>query len=189
MLWFNHTLINPDDTRVFFLGRSPRADGRGWLTAAYTVNLDGSGLRCILPYDWSASHFDWLSADRLMVTTRFQGVNPWCHLLFTDTEGERNYRVLGEGILDHDGHGVFSPDGRWMVTDTYPDGRRMRTLMLLDLERDALMRLGRFKDPREKFTGPARCDLHPRFDRSGRKICFDSVDGGTRQVYLAELIF
>jgi len=189
LLWMNHTLINPGDTRVFFLGRCPGIDGRGRLTAAYTVNLDGSGLRCVLPYDWSASHFDWLSAERLMVTTRYQGKTPWCHLLFTDTGGDRDYRVLGEGILTHDGHGVFSPDGRWMATDSYPDGRHQRTLMLLDMENDALLRLGRFHDPPDNFTGPCRCDLHPRFNRTGDLICFDSVDDGTRQVYLAGLEF
>jgi hypothetical protein len=188
MLWMNHTLINPGDTRVFFLGRSPKKGG-GWHTAAYTVNLDGTELRCVLPYQWGASHFDWFSSDRLMVTTRYQGVDPWCHLLFTDPDGDRNYRVIGEGILTHDGHGVFSPDGRWMVTDTYPDGRHRRTMMLLNLENDALLRLGRFNDPPDNFSGPSRCDLHPRFNHRGDKICFDSVDDGTRQVYLAELIF
>ena len=188
LLWFNHTMINPGDTRVFFMGRSPKKGG-GWFTAAYTVNLDGTELRCVLPYEWSASHFDWLSTDRIMVTTYYQGVRPWCHLLFTDTDGDRNYRVLGEGILNHDGHGAFSPDKRWMVTDAYPDSRHKRTLILLNMENDALLRLGRFNDPPDNFTGPSRCDLHPRFNDKSDKICFDSVDDGTRQVYLAELIF
>ncbi len=190
LLWMNHTLINPDDTRVFFLGRSPRTGGSGWVTAAYTVNLDGSELRCVLPYHWSASHFDWLSADRLMVVTLYRGVRPWSHLLFTDTEShDKDFRVIGEGILMHDGHGVFSPGGRWMATDSYPDAHHKRTLLLLNMENDALLRLGRFNDPPDNFTGPSRCDLHPRFNRRGDKICFDSVDDGTRQVYLAELVF
>ncbi|HUU28183.1 MAG TPA: hypothetical protein VM123_10260 [archaeon] len=188
LLWMNHTLFNTDNTRVFFLGRSPRID-RGWVTAAYTVNPDGSDLRCVLPYDWSGSHFDWFSQDRLMVTTYYQGKRPICHLLFTDTEGEKNYRILGEGVLVNDGHGAFSPDRRWMVTDTYPDGRDMRTLMLLNMENDAVMPLGRFYAPPDNFQGPCRCDLHPGWYRDSNRICFDSVHEGTRQVYLAELDF
>lgn len=189
LLWMNHTLLNPEGTRVFFMGRTPRAGGRGWLTAAYTVNLDGSELRCVLPYDWSASHFDWLTEDRLMVTTYYQGRRPICHLLFTDTDGDKDFKVLGEGILTHDGHGVFSPDGRWMATDSYPDGFGKRTLLLLNMQNDAVFRLGRFNDPPDNYTGPARCDLHPAFNARSDRICFDSVDEGTRQVYLAELGF
>jgi len=40
------------------------------------------------------------------------------HILFT--VGRDNYKRLGNGLLDYDGHGTFSSDGKWMVTDTYP---------------------------------------------------------------------
>ncbi len=187
--WFNHTLINRDDSRVFFLGRRPRESG-GWCTASYTVGLDGSGLRCVLDYDWGGSHFDWLSAERLMVTCWYQDSHLLSHLLFSDTESQsgRDYRVLGRGMLTNDGHGRFSDDGRWMVTDTYPM-HGSRSLMLMRMSDDALLRLGTFDDHTDIYDGPWRCDLHPAFDKSGRRLVFDSVDDGTRQVYLAKLRF
>jgi len=42
--------------------------------------------------------------------------------------------------------------------------------------------LGRYYSPPE-LTGPIRCDLHPRFNRDGTAICFDSAHEGTRQLY------
>ncbi len=185
LIWFNHTVYNLDDTRVFFMARTQRPSGRGRLTAAFTVNLDGSELRCILPYSWGASHFDWLSAEKIMITTNFKG-EIMSHLLFTD--GKEDYRMLGAGLLLRDGHGAFSDDRQWMVTDSYPDELKLRTLMLLDMKNDAVLQLGRFYVP-PVYTGPYRCDLHPGFNRAGDKIVFDSVHEGTRQVYLAELIF
>jgi len=187
--WFNHTLINRDDSRVFFLGRRAK-EGGGWCTASYTVGLDGDSLRCLLDYDWGGSHFDWLSDERLLVTCWYQGGNPLTHLLLSDTESQndRDYRVLGRGMLTNDGHGRFSDDGNWMVTDTYPM-HGSRSLMLMRMNDDALLRLGTFNDHTDIFDGPWRCDLHPAFDKSGRRLVFDSVDDGTRQVYLAELKF
>ncbi len=187
--WFNHTLINRDDSRVFFLGRRAKESG-GWCTASYTVGLDSDGLRCVLGYDWGGSHFDWLSAGRLMVTSYYLRQRPITHLLFNDTESQsgRDYRVLGRGMLTNDGHGRFSEDGSWMVTDTYPM-HGSRNLMLMRMGDDALLRLGTFDDHSKLYRGPWRCDLHPAFDKSGRKLVFDSVNDGTRQVYLAELKF
>ena len=182
LLWINHTVYNHDDTRIFFMARTHKPGGRR-LTAGFTVNLDGSDLRCVLPFSWGASHYDWLSPEKLMVTTRYQG-KLFSHLLFTD--GKEDYRILGEGILTKDGHGVFSPDGRWMVTDTYPDELRMRTLMLMDMENDAVLPIGRFYAPPE-IDGPPRCDLHPRWNHTSDKICFDSFHENTRQVYMVKL--
>ena len=187
LMWFNHTIYNRDDTRVFFMARTQRPDGSGRYTAGFTVNPDGSQLRCILPFSWGASHYDWYSAEKIMVTTMYLGkMKSYVPVLFTD--GKEDYRWLGAGILTKDGHGAFSTDGRWMVNDTYPDELKMRTLMLLDMENDAVLPLGRFYVP-PVYKGPHRCDLHPRFNHTGDKICFDSVHEGTRQVYIAELEF
>jgi len=189
-MWINHTMFNPAGTRAFFLGRSARLDGKGWVTAAYTVGADGSDLRVVLGYERGGSHYDWLSDDSLMVTTYLEGHPPLEHVLFCDSpSGATGFRILGAGLLGQDGHGTFSPDGRWMLTDTYPDGADKRTLILLRRSDEAVLRLGRFHDHGANFSGPARCDLHGRFQNGDSLIVFDSVDDGTRQVYSAHLIW
>jgi Tol biopolymer transport system component len=88
-------------------------------------------------------------------------------------------------VLREDGHCSFSPDGRWVLNDTYPDGHHKRTLMLV-----------RARRPRSASTSPGccrpshagggeiRCDLHPRWSRDGRRICIDSVhDGSSADVW------
>ena len=47
------------------------------------------------------------------------------------------------------------------------------------------MDLGRFHAGGLK--GPVRCDLHPRWSPDGRRVCFDSVHGGTRQMYVMDV--
>jgi Tol biopolymer transport system component len=119
-----------------------------------------------------------------MVTAKYEG-QVYGHILFT--VGRDNYRRLGNGLLDYDGHGTFSPDGRWMATDTYPQGgRREQKLFLMDMATEAVLPLGRFVQPPE-FTGHWRCDLHPRWSPRGDTIGFNSTHTGTRQVYVFEL--
>jgi Tol biopolymer transport system component len=46
--------------------------------------------------------------------------------------------------------------------------------------------LGRFFSPPE-LINDFRCDLHPRWSRDGRQVCFDSAHEGSRQLYVLEL--
>ena len=38
-----------------------------------------------------------------------------------------------------------------------------------------------------KYDNDTRCDLHPRWNRAGNKICFDSVFEGHRGLYTVEV--
>jgi Tol biopolymer transport system component len=151
-----------------------------------TVNRDGSDLRRCFPDGWGGSHFDWLDGDNLMITSAFDA-KVYCHVLFT--VGKDNYQRLGNGLLDYDGHGTFSPDGNWLITDTYPNNKLYeQKLYLMDMRTEAVRSLGRFVEP-PKFTGHWRCDLHPRWSPKGNLIGFNSTYTGSRQVYVFELTF
>lgn len=124
-----------------------------------------------------------------MVTAAYKGEN-FGHILFTP--GKEDYRRLGKGILDYDGHGTFSPDQNWMITDTYPaGGLREQKLYLMNMETEAVLPLGRFEEPREfrLKTGGSRCDLHPRWSPDGTMIGFNSTYSGSRQCYLIKFSF
>ncbi len=179
--YFNHTLFSRDGSKVFFLARAiPERN-----TVALTINADGSNLQPCFPgnTEWGGSHFDWLSGDDLMVTAQYKG-EIYTHILFT--VGQQNYHLLGRGLLDFDGHGTFSPDGRWMVTHTYPDRLNDNKVFLMDMETQAVLPLGRFREPPE-FRGYWRCDIHPRWSPSGKYIGFNSTHTGSRQAYVFEL--
>lgn len=180
--YFNHTLFSRDGSKIFWLARAiPKRN-----TTAFVVNRDGTNLQRCFPDTWGGSHFDWLNGDDLMITAKYDG-QVYGHILFTT--GKQDYKRLGNGILDYDGHGTFSPDGNWMVTDTYPNNKlHEQKLYLLDMKTQAVLPLGRFVEPSE-FEKGWRCDLHPRWSPNGEMIGFNSTFTGSRQVYILKLRF
>lgn len=181
--YFNHILFSREGGKIFWLARAiPERN-----TSSFTVNRDGSNVSRCFPDGWGGSHFDWLTEDELMITGEYKAESN-AHILFTI--GQRNYRRLGNGLLDYDGHGTFSPDGKWMVTDTYPSkGLYEQKLYLMDMESEAVLPMGRYIHPPEfRENGKdAACDLHPRWSPKGDMIGFNSVTTGERQVYIIKL--
>ena len=180
--WFNHTLFSRDGSKIFWLSR--QIEGNNRITTSFTVNRDGTDLRRCFPDGWGGSHFDWLNDKELMVTANYDG-KQYAHVLFTT--GLRDYKRLGNGLLDYDGHGTFSPDQKWMVTDTYPSsGMNEQKIYLMDMETELVKSLGRFVEPSE-FNGFWRCDIHCRWSPKGDIIGFNSTMSGSRQVYIFRL--
>jgi hypothetical protein len=197
-MWFNHATVNTDDSRVswhvcYSPAEGPRAGSR--TSAFFLANLDGSDLTYLTPY-YHVSHHDWLDAERLLVWTNMDGQGEAFYLLNVVT---REFHAVARDEVTHDGHCSFTRDGRWLLSDTYPDAERMQTLSLWNMEEQRLATLGRFYArpnpvsavPAEKsrsIVSPddVRCDLHPRWDRRNRWISFDSVHEGTRQVYAVD---
>lgn len=183
IVWLNHTLFSRNGSKIFFLAR--QIVNKSWITTSFTVNKDGTNLLRCFPDNWAGSHFDWRNDDELMVTANWEG-KQYAHVLFT--AGKKDFKRLGNGILDYDGHGTFSPDGKWMVTDTYPSpGLREQKLYLMDMKTQAVLSLGRFPEP-EEFSGHWRCDLHCRWSPNGDIIGFNSTHSGSRQIYIFRLV-
>ncbi|MCE5345579.1 MAG: hypothetical protein LLG13_04710 [Bacteroidales bacterium] len=182
--WFNHTLFSRKGSKIFWLSRQRVNFNKSWVTTSFTVNKDGSNLQRCFPDNWAGSHYDWLNDDDLMITANYTG-KQYAHVLFT--VGEKNYKRLGKGLLDYDGHGTFSPDQKWMVTDTYPStGLLEQKIYLMDMKSEAVISLGRFVQPKE-FAGFWRCDIHCRWSPKGDMIGFNSTNSGSRQVYIIKL--
>ena len=87
--------------------------------------------------------------------------------------------------LISDGHPSFSPDGTKVVTDTYPDRTRLSSIYCMN--GDTVKRIARVFTP-FKYDNEVRCDLHPRWNRKGTEICFDSVFEGQRGLYVVECV-
>jgi len=178
--YIGHTLFSRGGSSVFFLARAIP----DWNTTSFTINKDGSNLQRCFPDGWGGSHFDWLDDKQLMITATYDA-KQYGHILFTT--GTKNYKRLGNGLLDYDGHGTFSPNGKWMVTDTYPSAEsREQKIFLLDMKSEAVLPLGRYTEPVEYKSG-WRCDIHCRWSPKGDMIGFNSTHSGTRQVYIMML--
>ena len=181
-MWMNLVIVSRDGGHVAFLSRY--YGEHGWFTGLFTVGADGSELRCVIPYAWGGSHFDWADGERIIITTRLHGKHGG-HVIFTN--GEDDHRLLAPDVITRDGHCHVSWDGRWMVTDSYPVGTaRMQHFYMLDMKTEEVALLGRFHEP-EAYAGDWRCDLHPRWSRDSKKVCIDSTHDGTRQVYVLDL--
>ncbi|MHC4474176.1 MAG: TolB family protein [Planctomycetota bacterium] len=164
--YFNHISINPTGQRFLFIhlwegsmGRFGRlitcdSDGRNW----HMLNNDGH-----------TSHYTWQGPSNILAyaTHRESGTHFY---EYEDLSNER--RIVGERLLKEDGHPSYSPDGRWILVDTYPDRCRDQHLYLYDTIRDIRVEIARFYSPFH-FWKDLRCDLHPRWSPSGHYVCVD----------------
>jgi len=184
-MWFNHTVFSRDDQRFLFLARAWKGEaGKQRLESAmFTANLDGTELRQVIPFQVGVSHFDWRNSKEIIATYPYQGLQTK-HVLFDD--GEEKRAVVGDGFFNGDGHCHFSPDGRWLVSDPVESATRSRTLLVYSLEQKKGWKIGTFA-LNDYLSGDLRCDLHPRWNRTGDAICFDALEPrqGTRQLHVA----
>ncbi len=177
---FNHLQFSPDGKRFAFLHRYRNENERSGHTRFFTADFDGRNLHCLS--DEMVSHYDWRDNDSLVAWA--QRGESGCHYwLFRDRSSE--VEMVAGQLFDRDGHCSFSPDGRWMLTDTYPDKESRRSLMALDWERGRRIDLGGFFSL--PLESPIRCDLHPRWSPDGRQICVDSTHEGNRQMYRLDI--
>jgi len=176
----NHIDISPDGRRFLFLHRW--FTERGKVTRLLTADTHGGNLYC-LANERMVSHCIWRNEKQILAWARKAGVGER-YFLFTDQS--EDYEVVGEDCLGEDGHPSFSPDGRWLLTDTYPDERGMSSLLLFDLKSKQLIELGVFFQP-FKFYGELRCDLHPRWSLDGKFVSFDSCHSGRRRFYVLDV--
>ena len=175
--WFNHLEINPEGSRFSFLHRWESCGRR--YSRLFTADLDGKNVYCIAD-DKMVSHCCWKNSRQILSWARVAGSGEH-YYLFTDLE--KKFEIIGEGILDEDGHPSYSPDKRYILTDTYPDIARFRRLLAYDTYSRKKYELGRYLAP-FKYDFEHRCDLHPRWSRDGKLICFDSTHEGRRRMYI-----
>ncbi|MCY1151262.1 MAG: hypothetical protein OWP43_02430 [Sphaerochaetaceae bacterium] len=87
--------------------------------------------------------------------------------------------------LINDGHPSFTSDGNYMLTDTYGDNENYRHLLLFDIRKKKLYKLGKFYSPYNNCG--YRSDLHPRFSMDYNHIIIDSAHSGKHQIMVFRL--
>ena len=106
------------------------------------------------------------------------------HYHLIDLKNPNKITKLDEKILTEDGHPQISEDGKYLITDTYPNKAGYQKLMLYDLEKNKTHDVGEFRISENLTNNSLKCDLHPRWNHKGNLISIDSSHEGSRQSYI-----
>lgn len=180
--FLTHTQFSPDSKRFLFLHRWQEKGGKRVNTRLLTSDLNGENL-FTFNSNGMVSHLTWFKNNKILAyasTKKFGDA----YTIFTDQSNA--IEVLNNEVFNSDGHPQFCETNNLIVSDTYPNRSRMQQLFLLDLRLQKKKTLGYFFSPL-RFKEVFRCDLHPRWDRCGNMICFDSVHTGVRSVCVLKL--
>ena len=180
--YVNHIQPSRGGRRIAFFHVWHR-DNRHWEVRLYTCLPNGDELTCLLDTGF-ISHYDWRDDETILVWANRPDGPP--RFLLLDVSS-RSWKTFAETSLQEDGHCSFSPDGRWILNDTYPDEHQKRTLMLVNADTEHRIDIARLYSPKSRWWGEIRCDLHPRWSRDGKAVCIDSVHDGSRQMYVIDV--
>jgi hypothetical protein len=184
-LLVNHITFNTDGSRLVFLARYFPDSGESWETAVLTCNYDGSDLFLLSDYAY-ASHYHWRDREHLVIHSRGAEVSHSGNQLYELKDKAYVGHSIDEAFFVKDGHCSYSPDRRYMLYDSYPDADHYRSLFLYHLSERRGIVLGSYYSQPE-LDGDIRCDLHPRWNRQGNRISFDSTHEGSRAIYIADI--
>ncbi|WP_135549292.1 TolB-like translocation protein [Paenibacillus cymbidii] len=184
-LLINHITFNTDGSRLVFLLRCFPREGGIWKTAVLTANTDGSELFLLADYGY-ASHYHWRDRERLAIHAGEAETHPEGAQLYEWKDQTREVETIDKSFFREDGHCSYSPDRRYMLYDSYPDNASYRHLYLYNQSTGRGLKLASYYSLPE-LAGDIRCDLHPRWNREGTAISFDSTHEGRRQVYRLDL--
>lgn len=177
--YIHHVVYSPDGKQFVFLHRWRDSDREHTQLCVATR----AGNPRLLLEDPYISHFSWIDTRRIFLWGRTDESGKGYYVVDVET-GETEYMCALEGYGD--GHPSVSPNGEWVVTDTYPDRSRKRHLTLYHRETERVVKLGTFLEP-FAFDGQTRCDLHPRWSPDGQLVSIDSAFNGNRHSYVIDI--
>lgn len=177
----NHLMLSPNGKRFMMLYRW--FVGERKYTRLITCNTDGTDMY-VLSDDDMVSHCFWKNNEEILAFENKKATGTGYYLMKDKTQ---EY-IHCWPQLSNDGHPSYSPDRSLVVTDSYPDRTRMASLKLMDGDetKTETRVIARVFAP-FKYDNDTRCDLHPRWNRAGSKICFDSVFEGHRGLYVVDV--
>lgn len=170
----NHIMISPNGKRFMVLHRWFKHNEK--FTRLVTMSIDGSD-KYNLSDDNFVSHCCWKNDKEILSFLRKKGTGDHYYLMKDKT---KEYEMQWPE-LSTDGHCTYSPDGKYVITDTYPNRKRMASVYLCK-ENEQSNKIASVFAP-FKYDNDVRCDLHPRWSNSGDKICIDSVHEGKKEIY------
>lgn len=175
----NHLMISPNGKRFMVLHRWFQKGRKH--TRLVTVNVDKTEMYN-LSDDVFVSHCYWKNDHEILSFLRKKETGNHYYLMKDQTQEYKMYWPE----LNTDGHCSYSPDGKFIITDTYPNRKRIASVYLCTEEDNCSRRIARVWAP-FRYDNDCRCDLHPRWNRKGDKVCIDSVHEGRRGLYIVRV--
>ena len=175
----NHLMLSPSGKRCMVLYRW--FVGQRKYTRLVTFNTEDGCDMYVLSDDDMVSHCFWKDDEHILAFENKKEGGPGYYLMKDKTQ--EYIHCWPE--LNGDGHPSYSPDGKYVVTDAYPDRARVASIRVMDgtdEKKEMIRTVARVFAP-FKYDNDTRCDLHPRWNRKGDVICFDSVFEGHRGLY------
>lgn len=187
-LLINHITLNPSGDRFVMLFRNQPEDGSKWATGLIVGDMQGN-LRQL--GEWTVySHYHWKNDHELLIVSKCYDGNPNLGLyVFNLITGE--ITLIPEPCPERpikDIHCLYSPDRRFIMGDDYPIRSIYRRLHFIEIATGKHTILGKYRDCNfSNETMEFRCDLHARYDRTGRYVSFDCNYTGNRCVAMLDL--
>lgn len=172
----NHLMLSPDGKRFMVIHRWLKGGKK--ISRLLTCDVDGKNLYDLSDEDM-VSHCCWKNNREILAYCKHDGENGY--YLFKDQAKDCSRKW---DFITADGHPSYSPNSKLVITDTYPNRKRICTLRVLS---DTVSTVVAKVYAPFKYDNDTRCDLHPRWSRDGKKICFDGCFEGKREVYTLEL--
>ncbi len=178
----NHIMLSPNGKRFMVLYRW--FCGQRKYTRLVTCNVDGTEMY-VLSDDDMVSHCCWKNNSTILAFENKKRGGPGYYLMKDKTD---KY-IHCWPQFSNDGHPSYSPDGSLIVTDSYPDRARVASINLMDgnEKKERNTTIARVFSP-FKYDNDTRCDLHPRWNHAGDKICFDGAFEGHRGLYVVDIL-
>ena len=171
----NHLMLSPNGKRFMVIHRWLKSGKK--VSRLLTCDIDGNNLYNLSDDDM-VSHCCWKNNAEILAYCRKNGKNGY----FLMEDQTPKFTQKWEWITT-DGHPSYSPNGKLVVTDTYPNRKRIATLRVMSDTTSTI--IAKVYAP-FKYDNDTRCDLHPRWSRDGKKVCFDACFEGKRGVYAVE---
>ena len=179
----NHLMLSPNGKRFMVLYRW--FCGQRKYTRLVTCNVDGTDMY-VLSDDDMVSHCYWKNDEEIIAFERKKEFGPGYYLMKDKTQEWTHLWPQ----LSNDGHPSYCPvDNHLVVTDSYPNRARVADIKLLrddDPEAKQMKVIARVFAP-FRYDNDTRCDLHPRWSKDGKKVCFDSIFEGHRGLYVVNI--
>jgi glycosyltransferase involved in cell wall biosynthesis len=145
-------------------------------------NIQSKTFKLLLDNDF-VSHYCWFDAENLLIYA-------------TDDRLQTSYLKLNirscrtepylPDLLFEDGHPSYNNDRSYLLTDTYPDSRRVQKLILVSQSEQKLKYIGNFYSP-VKYINTERCDLHPRWSPDNLFVVVDTTCSGYRTMCILKV--